>query len=90
MYETIHKQKSPQGLLASSSFCVCDDDNDIPLAMACKKAFLPTLSSKSMKDMVEVRGNEAVVTEDIKNGIIGFLATEEALRLLLKDLSNEG
>jgi hypothetical protein len=84
-----HKDPSLTGkeILASSSICICDDDNDIPLAMACRKAFLPTISSTSIKALVDSRGEDRmVVTEDIPTGIIGYLATEEALRRVLNEL----
>ena len=73
--------------MLASSYCFGDDDNDIPLVLACRKAFLPTVSSESMKEIVLLRGDRAIVTEDIQRGIIGYSATEEALRQVLKELS---
>lgn len=80
------KNLSGEKILASSSFCICDDDNDIPLALACRKAYLPTISSKSMNELVDSIRDRIVVTEDIPNGIVGSLATEDALRRVLRDL----
>jgi len=73
-------------ILASSSLCVCDDDNDIPLATACRKAFLPTISSQSIKDLVESSKDRIIVTEDIPKGIVGHLATEAALQRVLEEV----
>merc|ERR1712244_42699 len=32
--------------------CLCDDDNDLEMAVACGKVFLPSVTSRSMKQAV--------------------------------------
>jgi len=70
--------------LQNNALCLCDDDNDMEMAMSCHHAFLPGISSKSMKDMVSENAGQFTVTET--KDIEGALATERALELLLKRL----
>lgn len=39
-------------LLKNHCICLCDDDNDIEMALACHHAFLPSIASDSMRQTV--------------------------------------
>ncbi len=79
--------------LKSRAFCMCDDDNDIEMALACRAAFFPGVTSESVRRIVEeLRGSDVarlVVTEDVGKGVIEADATEAALNLLLKEVRKE-
>lgn len=70
--------------LKRNALCVCDDDNDLEMALACKHAFLPTISSESMKQTVDEYSNQFTVTE--QEGLVGTSATDKALELVLEQL----
>lgn len=61
-----------------SSIFMCDDDNDIELALNVSKAFLPTITSESMKRVVETNSSQFFVAK--KQGIFG---TEEVLEKII-------
>eukprot|EP00531_Pseudo-nitzschia_arenysensis_P004155 CAMPEP_0116132338 /NCGR_PEP_ID=MMETSP0329-20121206/9491_1 /TAXON_ID=697910 /ORGANISM="Pseudo-nitzschia arenysensis, Strain B593" /LENGTH=477 /DNA_ID=CAMNT_0003626839 /DNA_START=52 /DNA_END=1482 /DNA_ORIENTATION=+ len=47
------KVSSPEeDFLSNHSVCMCDDDNDLEMALACQHAYLPDISSKSMSATV--------------------------------------
>ena len=81
--------------LKTNAYCLCDDDNDIEMALACKTAYLPSVTSESIRKLVhqlqQDSGNnkvdgKLVVTEDVSNGIVETLATEAALEAIIKKL----
>ena len=39
--------------LSKHSICLCDDDNDLEMALACQHAYLPDISSQSMMDITQ-------------------------------------
>lgn len=59
---------------SESSIFMCDDDNDIELAMYVSKAFLPSITSESMRGVVEAHKSHFFVAD--KEGIFG---TEQVL-----------
>jgi hydroxymethylpyrimidine pyrophosphatase-like HAD family hydrolase len=83
--------------LRTRAFCMCDDDNDIEMAVACKTAFLPSVTSDSIRRMVELQKEDSglyhsgklVVTEDVEKGIVETAATERALELILKEVESD-
>jgi len=79
--------------LKSRAFCMCDDDNDIEMALACRAAFLPGVTSESVRRVVEELHDSdvarLVVTEDVRKGIIETGATEAALDLVLMEVRKE-
>ena len=71
--------------LEANGYCMCDDDNDVELALACREAYLPSLTSDSMKDLVGSGKWSLFLTEDVENGIVETRATEVALeRIILR------
>ncbi|KAL3770200.1 hypothetical protein ACHAWU_009140 [Discostella pseudostelligera] len=75
-------------VLRSHAYCLCDDDNDIEMALACRAAYLPSLTSESMRILASSDDNSLIVAEDEANGIVESVATEAALRALIKELQS--
>lgn len=69
--------------LKNNACCLCDDDNDVEMALACRNAYLPSITSDSMRKIASENRN-VIVTET--EGRIESLATEAALELILNDL----
>lgn len=80
--------------LSTNAYCMCDDDNDIEMALACKAAFLPSVTSESIRRMLDLQEevNESrhygklVVTEDVSKSIVKTKATERALEMISKEV----
>ncbi|KAL3907718.1 MAG: hypothetical protein SGILL_008759 [Bacillariaceae sp.] len=67
--------------IALQSVCVCDDDNDIEMAMACSQAYIPALTSDSM--VATIRGNPTKFTQTYKEDkVTSTDATDAALQLI--------
>jgi len=66
--------------LATESVCICDDDNDIEMALACSHSYIPSLSSESMVDTL--RKNQSKFTQTFGPDISSTAATEVALNLI--------
>lgn len=65
--------------MAKESVCICDDDNDLEMALACAHAYIPALTSESMVRCI--RANPRQFTQTVQEGVVeGTLATEAALR----------
>ena len=71
--------------LKSHAYCLCDDDNDVEMALACRKAYLPSITSDSMKALASENG-DMIVTENAAEGTVETYATEVALEMLLNDI----
>ena len=70
--------------LKSHAYCLCDDDNDVEMALACRTAYLPSVTSESMRRLASESKNVIVTeTEERKES----LATEAALEMILNDIS---
>ena len=39
--------------MRSKSVCLCDDDNDVEMALACSHAYIPALSSDTMEETIQ-------------------------------------
>lgn len=74
--------------LLERCLCLCDDDNDLEMAYACGKVYLPALTSQSMRDAVKHNRHRFVVTEIIVENVTGTKATEVALAQVLQEISN--
>ena len=77
--------------LKMNAYCMCDDDNDIEMASACRTAFLPSVTSESIREMAESQNKDKeqgklVIVEDFDNGIVDTAATERALEMILEEL----
>jgi hypothetical protein len=66
--------------ILESCICMCDDDNDLEMAAACGKVFLPSIASKSMQDAVNRSPEKFIVTENELLGITEMISTEHSLR----------
>jgi hypothetical protein len=74
---------SPLQILARHCVCLCDDDNDIDMALACRHAYLPALSSQSMETLVQTRPDHFTPTFSSDGTVSHTKATEAALQLVL-------
>jgi len=77
------------GTLSKSAVCICDDDNDLEMALAAKHAFIPSVTSDSMAKAIATNPGKFTVTEDNASSIIETAATEVALSSILEMLSRE-
>lgn len=73
-------------LLAEKAVCMCDDDNDLQMARACSKAYVPGITSNSMLHAVNQQPDQFVVTENKDQNIVETFATEAALSTILNQL----
>lgn len=48
--------------LSNHAVCLCDDDNDLEMALACHHAYLPDVSSESMKETIDEFPNHFTTT----------------------------
>jgi len=74
--------------MLESCICLCDDDNDLEMASACGKVFLPSVTSISMQHAVHNSPDKILVMENKDDGIIGTSATEKALSRALSEVGN--
>ncbi|KAI2502481.1 hypothetical protein MHU86_11987 [Fragilaria crotonensis] len=70
-------------VLGENALCLCDDDNDLEMALACKRAFVPGISSTSMAQIIEQNPIKITVTGGIRDLDEGTSATERALDAVL-------
>ena len=68
--------------LSLDSACICDDDNDIEMALACTKAYIPALTSGSMQQAIQDNPDKFIPTMQDDSSSTPTLATDEALRLI--------
>jgi len=80
--------------LDRNAVCLCDDDNDLEMALACKHVFVPNISSESMARVLreqkeKITVTAALVLDEYSNGLDDAIqmtrATERALSLLLSE-----
>lgn len=62
--------------------CICDDDNDVDMALACSQAHVPAKTSNSMAETM--RNNPTKFTQTCEQGITSTAATEAALDLIVE------
>ena len=70
-------------VLGENAVCMCDDDNDLEMALACRYAFAPGISSESMAQVVKNNGNNIIATGGVDGLEEGTSATERALDAVL-------
>ena len=73
-------QQEQSAKLDTHAYCLCDDDNDIEMALACKFAYLPSVTSESIRNLAKGT-SKLIITEDKYP-----LATEAALEAVIKEL----
>jgi hypothetical protein len=76
-------------LLSTHAVCLCDDDNDLEMAMACEHAYVPEVSSSSMVEVIRSHPDHFTQTCGDGEGQQGTVASETALSLVLGRLSGE-
>jgi hypothetical protein len=81
--------ESGKDTLSQRCVCICDDDNDIEMALASLHAFIPSISSEHMADTI--RGHPTHFTETGTDGENDdpTVATETALELVLQSFLHE-
>ena len=75
-------------VLANAAVAVCDDDNDLEMALSCRHAFIPGITSESMKQTIRDNPGKFTVTEDAARNIVETAATEAALTKVLAMISS--
>ena len=75
-------------LLSKAAVCICDDDNDLEMALSCRHAFIPGITSESMKETIHDNPGKFTVTEDAARNIVETAATEAALTKVLAMISS--
>ena len=65
---------------------MCDDDNDLEMATACSRAFIPSITSQSMQDAIRKQPSHFILTEKKDAQIIETAATEAAINLILESI----
>jgi len=82
-------KSSTSNFLSEHCVCMCDDDNDLEMAMACGHAYIPGISSESMEKTIEANRDHFTVTYDSEEKREGVFATEYALDLILGNITSE-
>jgi hypothetical protein len=67
-----------------------DDDNDIEMALACRHAFIPTISSHSMAVTIANHPGQFTAISGVSDTSATEKALDELLRMLAIDDSNLG
>jgi len=70
--------------LKTNAYFLCDDDNDIELAMACIAAYLPSVTSESIRTFATTKNSSLIIMEDTSKGIVESRATEAALEAIIE------
>jgi hypothetical protein len=85
-----HKIKD---FVSKHAVCLCDDDNDLEMAMACRRAFIPEITSLTLQAAIDAYPTQFTVTarregngDDHRSGID---AVEAALSLIWDNLAVE-
>ena len=71
--------------LSEHSVCMGDDDNDIEMALACRHAFIPTVTSTTMADTIAAHPEHFTAI----SGFEDTVATEKAIQEILNTLKKE-
>eukprot|EP00980_Cylindrotheca_fusiformis_P022285 scaffold9176_cov129-Cylindrotheca_fusiformis.AAC.9 len=79
---------SKSEVLSAHAVCICDDDNDIEMALACRHAFIPSISSTTMAQTIRKFSTHFTVTGDNGSEVHGTKATDLALQLILDSLAD--
>lgn len=66
--------------MREEAVCICDDDNDIEMALDCAHAFIPAMSSDTMAAIVA--RNPEKFTRTFHSDLQSTKATEKALEII--------
>lgn len=80
---------NPDELLSTNTVCVCDDDNDLEMALACQHAYIPGVSSESMAEAIRNQPDHFSETSGNPGGHGGPTGSETALTLILGRLRDD-
>lgn len=76
--------------LGKHTICLCDDDNDIAMALACQHAVVPAATARSMEEAIRENPDQITLIADNGRGEADLtLATERALEVVLERLGAE-
>lgn len=75
--------------VSKHAVCLCDDDNDLEMALACSLAYIPEISSESMKRVIEMNPDHFTQTGGEGVELSGTDSTEAALLLIQSKLEHE-
>lgn len=78
--------KNDETLLRDHTVCLCDDDNDIEMASACRHAYIPDVTSQNMAATIEKFPEHFTITGGEGLGKEGPAASEAALMKILDSL----
>jgi hypothetical protein len=81
--------KEAEHLLKDHAVCLCDDDNDLEMALTCGHAYIPEVSSSSMKQIMDIYPEHFTQTGGEGVELNGPDSSEAALLLVLKKLVEE-
>lgn len=68
------------GVSPTESVLMCDDDNDLSLAAAVRKAFVPNITASSVQTAIEADPEQFYVSRNSQ-----WLGTEEILKMLVQE-----
>jgi hypothetical protein len=83
------EHKNTDKLLSTHALCLCDDDNDLEMAIACRHAYIPEVSSSSMAKVIEANQGHFTQTGWSAGKDAGTAASEAALALILEKVSSK-
>ena len=76
-------------VLHDHAVCICDDDNDVEMASACRHAYIPSISSENMSALIEKFPDHFSLTGGKKSKAHGTTSSEIALSMILTRLEEE-
>ena len=88
----VHKFLGEKQSISSSNegwVCLCDDDNDLEMALFCHHAYIPSVTSESMQHMISKHPDHFSVSCNSDLGREGVFATEYALQLILEQIKSK-
>jgi hypothetical protein len=74
--------------LKTHAYFLCDDDNDIELATACIAAYLPSVTSESIRTLATTKNSSLIIVENASKGIVESRATEAGLEAIIEELKS--
>jgi hypothetical protein len=75
--------------LRDHAVCLCDDDNDIEMAIACRHAYIPEITAENMAALIEKHPEHFTLTGEPGMAKSGPGASEAALSLILEQLRDD-